>query len=334
MKDPWLKSVFLTSRRSRHSRGTLALILPVIVCLVVIGAFGYSPGQDHFGAIPLPGDDQWYANYVIKEQQIQDTDIFYHGIGRTIANLRQTDIVFLGTSRVLFGIDWRTADDFAKAQGIRLFNMAFAGVMNGEFSHKLITKWNIHPRLWVIDIYADDVNDFQSSFFNPKAPPGFEAQTLAEAGRFEAYANVISRNMRWRAKMLFRSGEPASYRSDRTGNWYLDKWPNRLRVDMPKMDSPKTDCPASPQEMEAVRDFAARLKGPFVLTETPSKFSCFQRVHQIASALGAPLFAPDPVNFSTTDAGGHLDGRSSVRYTRDFQDWLAQTPTFRRAMAR
>lgn len=58
MKDPWLKSVFLTSRRSRGSRGALALIFSVIVGLVVMGAFGYSPGQDHFGAIPLPGDDQ------------------------------------------------------------------------------------------------------------------------------------------------------------------------------------------------------------------------------------------------------------------------------------
>ena len=334
MKDPWLKSVFLISRRARRSRGALALFFSVILCLAVIGAFGYSPGQDHFGAIPLPGDDQWYANYDIKEQQIQDTDIFYHGIGRSIANLRQADIVILGTSRVLFGIDWRTADDFAQAQGIRLFNMAFAGVMNGEFSHTLITKWNIHPRLWIIDIYADDVNDFQGSFFNPKAPLGFEATTLAEKGKLEAYASILSRDLRWRTKMLLSLDEPSSYRSDRTGNWYLDKWPNRLRTDMPKIGPAKTDCPASPQETEAVRNFAAGLKGPFVLTETPSKFSCFQRVQQIASALSAPLFAPDPQNFSTTDDGGHLDGRSSVRYTRDLLDWLAQTPTFRHAMAR
>ncbi len=189
--------------------------------------------------------------------------------------------------------------------------MAFAGVMNGEFSHTLITKWNIHPRLWIIDIYADDVNDFKASFFNPKAPPGFEAYTLAEAGKLEAYANVLSRDLRWRAKMLFRSDEPSSYRSDRTGNWYLDKWPNRLRTDMPKIGPAKTDCPASPQETEAVRNFAARLKGPFVLTETPSKFLLLSaRSADCVRAQRAALCAGSAQNFSTTER------RRSSRWTK------------------
>ena len=228
---------------------------------MVIAAFGYSRGQDHFGAITLPGDDQWYANYLIREQQIQDTDIFYHDIGRSIANLRQADVVFLGTSRVIFAIDWRTADGFAENHGVKLFNLAFAGVANGEFSHSLIEKWNIHPRIWVIDVYADALGNFQSSFFNPAAPPGFEAHTIAEAGKFEAYANVVSRDLRWRAKMLFGLDAPVSYRSDRSGNWYLDRWPNRLRSDMPKMETAKSDCVAPPEEIEAARNIYQAYRG-------------------------------------------------------------------------
>jgi hypothetical protein len=308
-----------------------AFVISVVGCFAAIGAFGYSRGQDHFGAIVLAGDNQWYANYFLKEQEIQDTDIFYHGIGRSIGNLRQADVVFLGTSRVVFAIDWRAADEFALRRGIKLFNLSFAGVLNEEFSQLLITKWDIRPRIWVIDIYADALSNFQSSFFNPAAPAGFEAHTIAEAGIFEGYPNVVSRNLRWRAKMLFGLDEPASYRSDRTGNWYLDKWPNRLRTDMPKMDAERSDCPVPPEEVEAARDFVRRLKGPIVLTQVPSKFSCHRRAQLIASALDAPLFAPDPQGFSSTDGGSHLDSLSSVKYTREFLGWLVQTARFQQA---
>jgi len=311
----------------------LAFICSIIACLMAVGAFGYSPGQDHFSAITLPGDDQWYANYVIKDQHIQDTDILYNDIGRSIANLRQADVVFIGTSRVLFAMDWRTADNFAQTHGIKFFNLAFAGVTSGEFTQRVIAKWNIHPRLWVADIYTD-MSGFQTSFFNPAASVTFEAHTLAERGKLEAYANVVSLNLRWRAKMLFGLDQPSSYRSDLTGHWYLDKWPNRLRTDMPKMAAAKTDCPVPPEEEDAARNYAMRLKGSIVLTETPSIFSCYRRAQQIAAALGAPLFAPEPQDFSTTDGGGHLDGPSSAKYTHEFLDWLVQTPTFRQAMAR
>lgn len=332
MQSDRLKSLLLNSRPPRHSRAALAFAFSLLVCLVVIGAFGYSPGQDHFGAITLAGDDQWYANYFIKEQQIQDTDIFYHGIGRSIANLRQADVVLLGTSRVVFGMDWRTADDFARKHGVKLFNLSFAGVLNNDFTRRLITKWDIHPRLWVVDIYADALGNFEGSFFNPTAPAGFEAHTMAEAGLLEAYANVVSRDLRWRTRMLFGLEEPASYRSDRTGNWYLDKWPNRLRTDMPKIEAAKADCPVPPEEAAAARNFSMSIKGTIILTQIPSKFACNRRAEQIASALEAPLFAPDPQEFSSTDGGSHLDGPSSARYTREFLDWMAQTSTFRHAM--
>ncbi len=329
MQSSWLKFLFQNSRAHSPSQWWRALIFSIVGCLAAIAAFGYSRGQDHFGAIVLPGDDQWYANYLLKEQEIQDTDIFYNGIGRSVANLRQADVVFLGTSRVAFAIDWRTADDFAQKHGVKLFNLSFAGVLNSKFSQLLITKWKLHPRVWVVDVYADALSNFQGSFFNPAAPLGFEAHTMAESGIFEAYANVVSRDLRWRAKTFFGFDRPASYRSDRSGNWYLDQWPNRLRTDMPKMEAARSDCPAPPEEVEAARNFATGIEGPIILTQIPSKFSCYRRAQQIASALGAPLFAPDPQNFSSTDGGSHLDGASSAIYTRAFLEWLVQTSVFR-----
>jgi hypothetical protein len=298
--------------------------------LLLVSVFSYSPGQDHFGAITLPSGSQWYANYVISETEIQDTDILFHNIGRSIENVRRADIVFLGSSRVLFGIDGQTFDAFAQRYGIKMFNLAFAGVKSGEFSRLLIHKWDIHPPIWVIDLYAGPPDNFSSSFFNLSRMGLFETYSIGEWGKFEAYANVGIRNLRWRVKMAFGLEQPSSYRSSETGNWYLDRWPNRLRTDMPKMANAESPCAAESKEIEAASKFIHEIGGDVVVTQVPSKFSCYKRAQEIASALGVPLFAPDPSEFSTTDGGGHLDEISSTKYSKDFFAWLEQIPTFRR----
>jgi hypothetical protein len=329
------KAIFLNSRRPTPFQWWRAFVCSIVGWSIAIVAFCHSPNQDHFGAITLAGDEQWYGNYLLSEQQILDTDIFYYGVGRSITNLLKADVVFVGTSRVLFGIDWRAVDDFERRRGIKFFNLAFAGVLNSKFTQSLIAKWNIHPRAWIVDVYADAANDFQGSFFNPAAVLGFEAQTMAEAGVLEAYANVVARDVRWRFKMALGADGPAVYRSDRTGNWYLDKWPNRLRTDMPKMEPARANCSAPTEEAGAARNFAALLKAPIVVTQIPSSFGCYRRAQRIASAIEAPLFAPDPADFSSTDGGSHLDQVSSARYTHEFLDWLEHTLVFRQiAMAK
>jgi hypothetical protein len=114
----------------------------------------YSPGQDHIGAIPLDGDGTWYHNYGIGAQ-IQDTEVLYHDIGESIANARMADIIFLGWSRLIFGLDWRVFEAFEKAHNIKMFNLAFAGVGSGEFSRLVIEKFGLHTKLWVINSDRD-----------------------------------------------------------------------------------------------------------------------------------------------------------------------------------
>jgi hypothetical protein len=235
LRDTILKRFFLTSRRPTRWKFLRALIGSLIGWAVIVGMFCYSGGQDHFAAIPLNGNGNWYGNYVIKDMQILDSDIYFHGIGRSIEHARAADLLFLGTSRVVFGLNWRVFDAFAQKHQVGMFNMGFAGVMSANFSRMLIHRWDLKPRLWVIDIYADPTNSFASSFFNPAAGLGaFESPSIAR-DKIEAYANVGITDLRWRVKMALGIDEPASYRSDETGNWYVDRWPNYLRTDLPKM---------------------------------------------------------------------------------------------------
>lgn len=88
--------------------------------------------------------------------------------------------------------------------------------------------------------------------------------------------------------------------------------------------------PADPREISAARNLVDEIGGDILLTQTPSIFSCQQRVHEIADALGAPFFAPDPLGYSTTDGGGHLDGISSARYSAELFAWMEKTDQFQR----
>ena len=149
MRDTILKRFFLTSRRPTRWKFLRALIGSLIGWAVIVGMFCYSGGQDHFAAIPLNGNGNWYGNYVIKDMQILDSDIYFHGIGRSIEHARAADLLFLGTSRVVFGLNWRVFDAFAQKHQVGMFNMGFAGVMSANFSRMLIHRWDLKPRLWV-----------------------------------------------------------------------------------------------------------------------------------------------------------------------------------------
>lgn len=324
-----LKEMFLAHRPASPLQVLRALTASIVGFAAVVFIFCYSPGQDHFAAITLDGDGKWYGNYVIKDLKILDTDIFLHGIGRSIDHARSAEVLFLGTSRVVFGLNWRVFDEFAREHQLKMFNMAFAGVMSEEFSKLLIRKWQLKPRLWVIDVYADATNSFTSSFFDQYVG-GNEGQSMSRPGKIAAYINVAMTDFRWRLKMAFGLTGPASYRSDETGNWYNDRWPNYLLTSLPKMGKGKTDCPADPREISAVRELVAELGGDVVLTQIPSIFSCRQRIREIADAIGVPYFAPDPTGYSTTDGGGHLDGISSARYSKEFFSWLEKTEPFQR----
>ncbi len=294
-----------------------------------VGVFCYSVSQDHFAAIPLDGDGKWFANYVINDP-ILDTDIFFHGIGRSIEHAREAEIVFLGTSRVVFGVNWRVFDAFAQEHHLKMFNMAFAGVMAGNFSKLLMHKWDLRPRLWVVDVYADTTG-YENSFFKPdQYVGGNEGPSMRRPGRTAGYLHVAMIDFRWRLKMALGMDGPASYRSGETGNWYNDRWPAYLMTSLPKMQGGRTNCPADPRELSAIRSFVNELGGDVVLTQVPSIFSCQQRVREMAAAAGVPFFAPDPAGYSTTDGGGHLDGISSARYTREFFAWLENTKNFQR----
>jgi hypothetical protein len=321
---------------------TVALIFVLLVWCT------YSPGQDHVASISLNGDGNWYHNYEIAFE-IQDQEILYHGIGHSIESAQQADIIFLGTSRLIFGLDWRVFEEFERKYNLRMFNMGLVGISNGEFSLRIIRKWGLRPKLWVINTERD-LADFRSGFFylalvSPKQFGAGAAPRVVNSSRMRALRNVVGRNIRWRLKMAAGSLKGDPYRSAKTGNWYLDNWPTytsstnpaikpmELRlVDGAFQQSERADpsCPVMSEEVDGAKRYFEAIGGSVVLMQVPSAFSCAQRVHELASALAVPSFTMDTPQFSSTDGGGHLDGVSARKYSTEFFAWLEQLPEFQR----
>jgi hypothetical protein len=310
--------------------------------------WNYASGQDHVASIPLNGDGTWYHNYEIAFE-IQDQEILYNDIGNSIRNAQQADIIFLGWSRLIFAIDWREFEAFERKHHVKMFKMGMAGVSSGEFPLRIIRKYGLHPKLWIINTDRD-TQDFRSGFFfmNMFSPAAFGAGVVSRVvntSRIVALKIVLARNVRWRLKMAAGFLKQDPYRSARTGNWYLDNWPGNAYDRNPAINSRELrivegvarqterldfTCPAAPEEVDGAKDYAKAIGGAIILIQVPSTFACPQRVHELAWALGVPTFTVDPTQFSTTDNGGHLDTISARRYSSMLFAWLEQLPEFQR----
>jgi hypothetical protein len=335
------------------SRYWSAFAASLALLFVLAGWWTYSPGQDHVASIPLNGDGTWYHNYEIAFE-IQDQEIFYHGIGHSIESAQQADIIFLGTSRLVFGLDWRVFEEFERKHHLKMFNLGLAGVSSGQFPLRIIRKWGLRPKLWIINADRELRENFRSSYFfmqmaTPAAfGPGAAARVVNHS-RMRAIKNVLSRNIRWRLKMAAGLLERDPYRSATTGNWYLDNWPNRTYDNNPPiklMDLRDVNgalqliergdpaCPVGPEELDIARDYVKAIGGSVVLMQVPSVVACAQRLHELASALAVPSFTVDPTQFSTVDGGGHLDLPSARKYSTAFFGWLEQLPEFQRIFSK
>jgi hypothetical protein len=306
----------------------------IVLAFALTLGWVYSPGQDHLASISLDGDGAWYQNYELRFE-VQDHEIFFHGIGHSIENARQADIIFLGSSRVIFAIDWRVAQEFERKHHVKLFNMSFAGGVSGEFPLRLMRKWGLRPKLWVINADLEE-GKIAKSFFHMHLPGGGDFKTgsprhVVTTSWLTAFLTVVGRNVRWRLKMAMGILKHDSYRSAKHGNWYLDNWPLETLDDYPKIDmSGHRSCLENPEEVELARRYFDAIGGAVILIQVPSVIACAARIQHLASVLGVPSFTVTPEEYSTSDGGWHLDRKSSRMYTTRFLEWLERLPEFQR----
>jgi hypothetical protein len=326
----------------RRSSVYLTLLIGIVGLFVVAASLCLGlQDSDHFTAIGRPGDVSWYqnlaGNYV---SEIQDQDLFFHGIGRSIDYARRADVIILGSSLVSFALNEDVIRErLEKRYGLKFYNMAFVGVASGEFSRRIIEKFNLHPRLWIIN--ADDGGG-GGNFFGRNLTRAFGADVkeipATHYGRMRARYEIMRRNLRWRfeaygaVKRLVppKAGViPMFYRSDETGAADMSVFPHLLETGNPGVKMTRDpDCHTTPEVIANARDFVHALGAPAILTLVPNMHGCLTQVREVAQAVGLEVALSERTDYSAWDGGGHLDRSGSIAFTNDLVTALEKSSVF------
>jgi len=322
---------------------TLFLVLLALVALIVCWGL---IGRDHFAAIRSGHGPTWYQDLggdAVTE--IQDQDVFYHNIGSSIDHLRRADVVIVGSSLVA-PIDGTVAKNvLGNKHGLSFYNLSFVGISSGEFTRRIIEKYQIRPKLLIIN--ADDGGG-GGSFFGTGIQRSFSAdvKTIAatEHNRITAFKEVARRNLRWRLEGLFKAlfhstalerddrvPIPLFYRDAGTGDADMAAFPRYENIDNPvTLIKRDPDCHTTDEIVGRAEDFVRDIAGEVMLTIIPNTHYCEQQAREIANKLGIELVLPGKLTYSSWDGGGHYDRRGSFEFTTDLIAALEKSATFKR----
>lgn len=298
----------------RGGRRYIASIAGIIAMFVAISFFLVNPQQaDHFAAKAPSGKPSWYldlaGDYV---SEVQEQDLFFHDIGRSIENVKRADVVMLGSSFLTAVNEDVIRERLERPHGLKFFNMGFVGVASGEFARRIVEKYHLHPRLWIIN--ADDGGGGGNFFSrNLTRTLGADVKPIAavQHGRPRAYYDVVRRNLRWRLEdattdirgMLLPRGRsliPRLSRSGETGAIDMSGFPGFLADDNPSVKMTRDpDCHTTPEAVAIARDFVRSLGAPVVLTIVPNFRGCMTQLREVAEALGIEMAYPPRTDYSS-----------------------------------
>jgi hypothetical protein len=329
------------------SRVYVGIILAMSLLWIVIIALWGTVGRDHFAAISSGHAESWYQDLGGDSvTEIQDQDIFFHNFGSSIENLKRAEIVIVGSSIVAFAINTNIADsELADKFGLRFYNLSFVGIASGEFTKRILLKYDIHPSLLIIN--ADDGGG-GGNFFSKGIQRSFsnDVKTIAatEHNRLIGFKEVIRRNLRWRGeelfKVLFGSAAfenpnrviiPRFFRDAKTGDSDFSAFPNYNKTNPPWFIKRDKDCHTNQDVINTAKEFT-RIGRETILTLIPNTHYCKQQAQEVAEALGIELVLPRNLDYSSWDGGGHLDRNGSLKLTNELLVNLAKTETFHRVL--
>lgn len=324
---------------------TIVVIFVVALCAVLIR----SRSEDHLMARSLAGEPHTYRAYNnFPKPEIQDRDVYFHNIGSSVEEARKADIILLGHSVVLYGIDDPQMRAFNARYGVRIFNMAIAGIASGDFIRAVIRRWDIHPKLWIINADDEPVSFFNPGIDDAAATGAASAIEIVKTPRIVGFMHAYARDVRWwlgdevlrlpewMRQRYFQSfaGRFQVWRSTETGDWiFAHDGGGYDRAGNPKFSPPPKSCPVSAQEASDARNFLDDIGGEAIFTLIPYARWCPQHTTELAAALGVPSIIPPAADYTSPD-GRHMDRQGREAFTTWFLDALADTREFKRIAVR
>jgi hypothetical protein len=315
-------------------------VLAIFVLAAMWLSYDRGVGHDYFSEIARNGDKNWYRDFGGRSiPQIHDQDIFFSKIGSSIAAAKGADIIILGPSFVSYAVDRDTLRASPQLDRLNIYNMAFVGLRGGEFSRRVITRWNIKPSLWVINV-DDQFVHFFSNDLSVTLGPQKTPITAIERSRLRGYLTVVGRNLHWRIEDLIaaiQTGQDSPvgiYRNVVNGDMALEVNPAYVAGgNKPMRLARDPNCHTNPDVIDYAKRFLKEIGGRVVFTLVPHSQACVQQAAELAKALNVELIAPPFGGLTTLDGGGHLDKSGAEIFTKYLAADLIKTEAYRQAFA-
>ena len=299
--------------RHRLLRPSAAAYLVVLI-VVALGASAYSLRiHGIFGCQALEYQlDRYLAYCNTNKYGDYDHGAFWLGLEpKAIAAAANAEVLFIGNSRMQFGLSAAATADGFEALRIRHYLLGFSHFGNYLFETPLLSK--LHPKA------AAYVINLDSFFEQVETPP---ARTVIHDGTAKAR---YERKRDW--QYLHRTlctyipaacgNAVAFFREPRTGAWAAAGGRFRSK---PVSYNLEPDPKVVEAYVQRGREFLSRLpvrRECTILTMVPTVNTDIGTAKAIASALGRPLVAPELPGLDTFDES-HLDRRSAQLWSQAF----------------
>jgi hypothetical protein len=251
-----------------------------------------------------------------------DHHVLYHGTdAEAIARLREADVLFVGTSRMMFAVRSRVLTPLAQAHGLTYYALGFGFREGDAFALELIRKHDLRPKLVVVNVDGFFGRELSTWARRVKRETPFGARKRLWEGEIghetrRSVHRVIPNWIDLYGRPGFAFGnEFIAYRSRENGAWAISPWPK------PQMPAPSQDyggAPVGPRLGDPARAFKAELDGrgsQLILTYVPTPDGTVENPVALGQLLGVPVVGMD-VDGLTSHDGSHLSEESAVFWSR------------------
>lgn len=262
------------------------------------------------------------GSYYLAADKGSDVDhhVLYHGTDASaVQYLRTSDVLLLGSSRLLFALTRQDLRGFFPRHGLTYYMLAFGHREHDAFPRAIIEKFDLRPKLVIVNADRFFVGD-QSAWADRVVDDSyFDAQKLW----FEAEAShAVRRRLHdWWPHLpdvLAGTREFIAYRSRVDGTWVVATSFAGLGAPMPRAD--RSPAVRDPAVLRRAREFKAAVErrgGQLVLCLVPAPNASRPTAVWLAEQLGVPLVAPEFADLQTVD-GSHLTRESASRFAQAF----------------
>jgi hypothetical protein len=254
-----------------------------------------------------------------------DHHVLFHGTDPdVVANLRESNVLLLGNSRLLFALTRQDLRGFFTRHGLTYYMLAFGHREHDEFPRAIIRRFDLRPRLVIVNadrFFLGEESGWAERVMNDS---WFDAQKLW----FEAEAaHLVRRSLHAVVPhvpdLLGGERELIAYRSKVDGTWLIATSFAGLGAPMPRPETGRATPDAAKLRRARVLKHEVETRGGrLVLCLVPAPNASRPAAEWLARELGVPLVAPVLDGLQTFD-GSHLTRESAARFARAFFDDFA-----------